>query len=423
MRPLAIATAVSLLTACGPARSAVRTPTPNDIPRLEATLQRDTADVATRIQLGAAYRAADRLEDARMHLERAVAAAPAHPAAVGFLGLTYEELGEVTQARHLYERHLASGEAGPIEQELRRRLDLLARQELIANARRLARQERSASPPQPRTVAVFPFLYVGSDPQYRPLGRALAELLVTDLAQTSRLTVLERLEVQALLDELALAESDIVDPATAARSGRLLSAERVVQGTIALDPDALELEAAVVGTGGEAATVPVEVPDLQQLFDAEKRLALALYESMGVELTIAERERVESRPTANIEALLAFGEGLEAEDAGDFDAAATHFARAAQIDPGFAAAAAGSERTSALHEAQTGGAERIAEQASSALQSEGGAAIDAGPPLPPSLDALMDASADPMRRDAAAEALGLEGVRLRSVLQIIFIRP
>jgi hypothetical protein len=196
----------------------------------------------------------------------------------------------------------------------------------------------------------------------------------------------------------------------------------VVQGSIAIEPSELALSAAIVGATGESArTDPVTVESLQRLFDAQKQLAFALYASLGIELTVAERERIEQRPTTNIQALLAYGEGLEAEDRGDFEAAAAHYARAVELDPGFTVAAERNVRTTAILGAQTTGIAAVADQAVQELQVVAGVP-DVTPPPPPSLDALSDLTADPMRRDAVAEALNLDGIALRTVIRIVFRR-
>jgi tetratricopeptide (TPR) repeat protein len=416
-------------SACVSMASPFGSPTPADIPRLEAAVAADATDAASLASLGAAYRAAGRTEDAIARLEQSLALRPDDPAATLFLGLAYEDANDPERARAQYERYLAIEGSGSIEDELRRRIDLLAREAVVARARALVRDEANlTTAPEPRTVAVFPFVYVGTDPQYRPLERALAELLVTDLAQTDRLTVLERLQVQALLDEMGLAATGRVDPATAVRSGRLLRASQVVQGSIAIDPTALELSAAVVGATGEPTpTAPITEASLDRLFDAETQLALALYESLGIELTVAERQRVEQRPTSNIQALLAWGEGLEAEDRGDFEAAASHYQRAAQLDPGFELAAERSVRVMGIVQSEAQGPTAIAQQASIDLgpppTAPGLGATQPPPPSVPSLDAITNMTGDPMRRDAVAEALNVEGIALRTVLRIVFRRP
>jgi hypothetical protein len=70
----------------------------------------------------------------------------------------------------------------------------------------------------------------------------------------------------------------------------------------------------------------------------EKGLVFGLFQSLGIALTVAERERIEQNRTENLQALLAFGVGLEANDAGDFAEAQRQFELAVSLDPDFAEA-------------------------------------------------------------------------------------
>src|SRR5690606_7130553 len=120
------------------------------------------------------------------------------------------------EAAELYRTYLARGPDAGIRRRLAGRLHVLRRQQLLESVRlAIANEAALATTPAPATVAVFPFLLQTPDSTLEPLGRALAELLVTALSQTDRLTVLERLRVQALLDEIQLAQDGLVDPATA----------------------------------------------------------------------------------------------------------------------------------------------------------------------------------------------------------------
>ena len=82
----------------------------------------------------------------------------------------------------------------------------IARRELTEEAKRAIEQERAlgAVAGSPTTVAVLPLRFSGSDSALRPLERGFAELLATDLSRSSKLTVVERARVQALLDRVAL---------------------------------------------------------------------------------------------------------------------------------------------------------------------------------------------------------------------------
>jgi hypothetical protein len=124
----------------------------------------------------------------------------------------------------------------------------------------------------------------------------------------------------------------------------------VIQGSIRENgPSELRLDASVVTAATAEIRATGSTEDrLSQLFVMEKSLVLSLLERMGVALTPAEQRALAERPTADLQAFLAFSRGLEAEDRGRFQDAAVQFRRAAQRDPGFRAAvqrAATSQRT------------------------------------------------------------------------------
>lgn len=298
-----------LAAGCSAATPPPGGPSARERPGLEARLAGDSADARSLVRLGAAYRSAERRAEARGVLERALTRDPENSGAVLLLGITYEELGLHSRARELYGRYQQVGRSPGLKTELGKRLALLDRREMEDAARdALAREaELARTPPQPRSVAVFPFLYTGTDSTFRPLSRALAEMLTTDLSQSSRVRVLERVRVQLLVDEMKLSESGLADPATAARSGRLLGAEHVVQGRVEGTEAALALRAAVVRPARRGATPPPvsRSGEVRRLFELEKELAFGLFRALGVDLTPAERELVSRRPTENLQAVLA----------------------------------------------------------------------------------------------------------------------
>jgi tetratricopeptide (TPR) repeat protein len=389
-----------------------------DIPALEARVAQRPAEVRAAVQLGGAYRQANRLDDARRVLAEAHRRAPRDGGATALLGLTCEDQGDYACARPLYEEYVRSGPSRALRAQLRDRLALLERRQREADVRAAVAQEArlANTPPQPNTVAVFPFVFAGADESLRPLERSLAEFMVTDLASLGSLTVLERARVQLLLDEIARARSGRVDAATAARGGRLLGAAHVVQGHIGGGGQALALQARVARVtpaGAQAAGDAVEERGaLAALFDMQKALALGVYQRLGFELTPEQRTRVMRKPTENLQAVLAYGRGLEAADAGDFAQAARHFIEAAALDPGFAAAR--------MQAAQSTGAARAATVTPAQLTVLASSAATGDDPLA-AVQALVPSAGV---RDPAVEALGAEGLRGgTATVQIILRRP
>src|SRR5262249_32672403 len=77
----------------------------------------------------------------------------------------------------------------------------------VANEARL-----NAETIPPRTLAVVPFTVATRDTLLTPLGFGLADLLTTDLSQSSQLQMVERLRIDAILRELRLVDAGVTDP-------------------------------------------------------------------------------------------------------------------------------------------------------------------------------------------------------------------
>jgi tetratricopeptide (TPR) repeat protein len=420
-RPRSAACLIGLLALAGCAGGFAppSAPTPADVPALEARVRGAPDDLGAAARLGAAYRSADRLDDARRVLESVLARDPEHPIATYFLGVTYEELAADSSALALYTRYAATGGDARLREAVERRAELVRRRLLQAEVRAsLSRDaELADTPARAGTVAVFPFLVFGSDESLRPLGRALAEMLTTDLGQTDRLVVVERLRAQLLVDEMGLAEQGMVDPTTAARGGRLIGASRIVQGRIDTSGEGVTVEARVAGGDPDAPESggPVGGSDaLERFFDLEKRLAVDIYAALGVQLTAAERERVTRNRTENLQALLAFGLGLESQDAGRYQEAQDHFQRAATLDPSFGPARVELQRSERLTAAVDIDLDALADLGANLF-----AGLEGDPLL--AIEALLPGLLD---RNPAAEFLGNEGLGADpTLLEIIIRRP
>lgn len=190
------------------------------------------------------------------------------------------------------------------------------------------------------TVTVVPLTVLSSDTAHASLGHGLAALLAVDLGSSARLTVVERLRLDAVLRELQLGQSGLVDTTTAPRIGRLLGARQIVLGSVDLrSAGSLRLASRVADAVDGALTPPLAAnATLNQLLEAEKDLAQRLLGVLGITLTPAERRRFEQRPTRNLNAFLAFSRGARAEASRDFVGALSHYSTALRLDPRFAAA-------------------------------------------------------------------------------------
>lgn len=394
-------------------------PSPERVAALEAAFARAPGSVDNRLHLAAAYNAAGRSGESAELLAPLAAQPSPEPAVLFLMGTSLEKEGRYAEARQAYQAYLGIDGPLPLRRSAEARVALMERRELEQAVRNsIARESELAAAPREDAVGVFPFLFGGSDPDLRPLSRGFAELLSTDLAQTDRLTVVERSRLQFLLDELQLGESGAADPATAARAGRMVGAGRIVQGRIDGDESDLRVQAVVVRIGGNPGTPITESGAIDRVFDMEKQIALAAYSQAGIQLTVAERERVLQRHTANVQALLAFGFGLEADDSNRFDEAVGWFERSLGLDGDFALARIWLERSRRKAEASEEDIDPLV----------GLGETELGWLLPEWLRRrLLFAGVDPMvpdpdLRNPAPEVLGVEGLNRRATVDVI-IRP
>jgi TolB-like protein len=333
------------------------TVSPADLTALETERSQHPTDPELNLHLARAYYAVQRYADARGALQVVLVAQPGNTSARAYLGLTYEGLEQNDSARAVYTGLLA--DQPPPSRSVRRLLDgrlaLLTRKELQQRARfAIARESLLVrTPPDSNTIAVMPFRYTGADSSLRPLERGLAALVVTDLSRVRRLRLVEREQLQVLLDELQLAASGRVDPATGARSGRLVGASEVVEGQFSEVPTAnFRVDASVVRASDAVIAATGSGSDkLLALFDIEKTVVFQLLDKLAITLTPGERSAISERPTRDIQAFLLYSRGLEARDRGDFVGASQAFQAAAQRDPGFSAAAQDAQSSQAAQTA------------------------------------------------------------------------
>jgi len=326
--------------------------TPVDLTTLDAERARHEGDPDALSAVGISFYRAGAYERARDVFLAVLALRPHDSHAVVELGLSYEALRQYDAALEAYRRASVMRGSKRERKAVEERIVALARVILAVEARRAIAAESAlaGTPPAPNTVAVLPWSYLGSNPELKPLERGLAHLVLSDLAKVSRFTLVERERVQALADELALDAQGRIEPTTAARSGRLLRAAEVVQGSIReTSAGAIRLDANVVSAStSEIRASSAASNQLAQLFAMEKSLVFDLLGRLGVSLTPAEQRALAERPTADLQAFLSFSRGLEAEDGGRFNEAAQFFQQAVLRDPSFSAARERSARSTRI---------------------------------------------------------------------------
>lgn len=188
----------------------------------------------------------------------------------------------------------------------------------------------------PNTVGILYFHNRTGDAALDPLQKGLALLLVTDLSAVRGLQVVERVRLQALVEELGLGKTGLVEEDSAPRVGRLLGARWLVGGSLTSPvPAAVRVQPRVLD-------VPQGVPtglsgaegELAEFFRVQKDLLFQILGFLEVRLTPAEERRLKRPCTRSLAALLDLSRAVDASDAGDFGGAAAYYESALREDPG-----------------------------------------------------------------------------------------
>lgn len=328
---------------------------PGEVPGIQEQLEADPGnpELLTRLALGLFAR--DDCERAAPVAQAALAGVPSNEIALLVAGECLERDGQYDEALSAYQAYLSEFGSDRGALAIGARAEIAARGRARALAVAAVERETTVQAEDAEATGVLPLLVVG-DAALQPLSMGLAYMITTDLTLLERFRVVERLEIDALFDEMALSTTDRVDPDAAVRLGRMSGAGRLLQGSLVGQPDeTASLNASVALANGEVVeATPLDGP-LEDLLDLEKELVISLAEDLGYVLTDAERQRILANGPRNLKAFLAFSDGLVAEGQGLFAEAVDHYGAAARADPRFVAARRRLRLTTAVTATQNSG--------------------------------------------------------------------
>ena len=299
------------------------------------TGQNDNAIAELQYVLGQEQGATTAFAFAPGEFERGLGQNPGDPLANYYLGLAYLYNGQRSETVETWKSYQNKREP-LVEEKIKKQIIPIEIFDSIHLARQALDEEKKLEtlPPKSGTVAVFYFKDLSPDNRFRYLQKAMAEMIITDLAQVKSLQVLERMRVQFLLAEMQMGQTGIVEENTAPRAGRLLGAENVIVGS--LEPGSLAAKASVASTKTEDVVGAFSVTaEQEEFFVLEKEIVYNLLKVLPVTFTPEEEEQFKKYHTKNLQAVIYLGQGLDALDAGRWQDAKILFKKAIEEDPEF----------------------------------------------------------------------------------------
>ncbi len=182
------------------------------------------------------------------------------------------------------------------------------------------------------TVAVMDFtgFMMGQSGNSAPVGKAVSSMLVTELSERDGMRVIERSQLQDLLQEQRLALSGRVDESTAIEVGKMLGVQYMVfgQATSVMNQMRLDMRAVNVETS--------EVLEVQKLSDQADQLLSLVVRMADLFTAKLQLDPPSARPDVEeipVQATIHFSRGVDFEDQGETEKAIEMYEKTLEIHP------------------------------------------------------------------------------------------
>ncbi len=191
------------------------------------------------------------------------------------------------------------------------------------------------------SLVILPFRNASTDLTIDWLGPSLAEMLRTDVGQSTSLRTISSDRLHQVLKDLRIPENADFDQDMVRRLAEFSSADTVVWGRYVKMGEQIRIDATLLDIKHQHSTpLKSEAPSEKQLLQSVAQLAKAIQQNLALPSDVLKELRSKSfRPSSeSVEALREYNEGLELERQGNHLEAAKRFEASIQADPEFALA-------------------------------------------------------------------------------------
>lgn len=172
---------------------------------------------------------------------------------------------------------------------------------------------------------------------YASLSSGLAEMMSTPLSQVQSIQLVERRNLQKVIDEIKLSQAGVLSDDKAQQVGKLSGAQYLVFGSFMVVPEEkiridMRIVNAETGLTEKAEEVTGKTKSILNLVNT---LGKKMVDNLSLSLTGIEDSAFAKKQDLNFKAVLAFSNGVQAEDQGDLATAKKQYQKALEIEPKF----------------------------------------------------------------------------------------
>ncbi len=191
------------------------------------------------------------------------------------------------------------------------------------------------------SLAILPFRNASGDPGLDWLGSSMAEMLSTDVGQSSSLRTVSTDRVHQILRDLRIQSDATLDNAALGRLGEFSNADEIVWGQYARFGDIIRIDATLRDLKQQRSIgFKAEAPNEKELLKAVDQLARSIQQNLNLPSDSIEQLRAAAfKPSStSVQALRNYSEGMGLERAGKHLEAVKRFQASTQEDANFASA-------------------------------------------------------------------------------------
>lgn len=262
-------------------------------------------------KLGRLYASVKDYKTSRSLYEKAVALDPYYVEAMANKGVTYEREGKWDKALESYQQSQSVNRRDDYSRILAARaLEMLeyqkdaARKERVDRlvkdlAQRFREQEKRPKPDDawtspPMVVSFVDFQEQGGLSERDGMSSVLTAQLADQLKASGRVKVVDRVLLERLMEELNLGSSELADPETSLKLGRVLAARVLGTGTIVNLPEGSMLNMRLLDTETTSVAKVItmqmqgDMPQPQELFQLNRQILGALIQEYPLRAYVVE---------------------------------------------------------------------------------------------------------------------------------------
>ncbi|MGB6678591.1 MAG: tetratricopeptide repeat protein [Terriglobales bacterium] len=191
------------------------------------------------------------------------------------------------------------------------------------------------------SLAILPFRNASGDPSFDWLGSSLAEMLSTDIGQSSQLHTVSPDRLHQIFSDLRISPTTALDPTVIHRVADFSTADRVVWGQYAKFGDQIRIDATMQDIkSGNTVQLKADIPSEKDIPSAVDHLADSIRQKLALpENVIKELKASSFQPTSqSVDALRDYNQGIGFQRDGKNLEAQKQFDAATKADPNFALA-------------------------------------------------------------------------------------